>query len=180
MRLLALDLSVKSAGFSLWHDQMERPVGGIWKLGATIEDAPRAFLRLHQNLNDIHSVSPLDEIIYEQPVDPSTFMRPNNFSIPFVLIGLAAHVDSYCEAKNIRCRMVPMATWRRHFIGKMKRGTKSKQLKDYAMERCLEYGLEFDGKHDIAEAHGILDFRLAQHCIEPPWRKERPLVSVLG
>lgn len=179
MRFLALDLSVKSAGFSLWETGWEKPKGGTWSLGASLEDTARAFLRVHQNLNDIHSVAPLDWIIYEKPVDPASFGHRTGFDVPFALIGLAAHVDSYCEAKGIPCRCVPMATWRRYFIGKMKRGTKSKQLKEYAMERCRELGFSFQ-KHDEAEAHGILSYFLNLRRIETPWERDHLLKRELA
>jgi hypothetical protein len=57
---------------------------------------------------------------------------------------------SFAEAIGCRWRSVPIAAWRRHWIGKMPRGTKSPDLKRMAMLRCRELGFEVI-KHDEAE-----------------------------
>jgi hypothetical protein len=58
-----------------------------------------------------------------------------------VLSGLCAHAESFGYAVGLRSvQAVNVTSWRRHFIGKMPRGTKTKQLKDYVIERCRSYG----------------------------------------
>jgi len=67
-------------------------------------------------------------------------------------------------------RSVPMATWRRHFLGKMPRATKSAELKDLAMQRCRQLGFK-PAKHDEAEAIGLLDYACDQLQIVPYWNQ---------
>lgn len=154
---------------------MPVPGSGIWSLGSELTSAGVAFLRLHQNMNDLFSVHPFDIVVYEEPLNLGPHAGFTNRDTLFVLTGLAAHVDSFCEAKGVRkVRSVNNATWRRHFIGKMKRGTKSKTLKDYAMERCAQLGLS-PKKHDDADAYGILDYMCEMEGIMPPWRANEVL-----
>lgn len=179
MAFLALDLSKRSTGFALWEEGMARPACGTWELGSKLTGSGLTFLRLHQRINDIHIVSPIDCLAYEKPLDPGTLGRTSNFDIAFVLIGLAAHVESYAEAKGIRqVSAVHQATWRRHFVGSMKRGTRKMTLKDFAVERCRQLGIE-TRKDDEADAVGILDYTLSIAGITPPWRMENALVAEL-
>jgi hypothetical protein len=64
---------------------------------------------------------------------------------------------------------VNVATWRRHFIGPMPRGTKSPDLKAMTMKRARELGFSPVG-YDEADAIGILDHQLHLDGITPPWR----------
>ena len=72
-----------------------------------------------------------------------------------------------------------MASWRRHFIGKMPRGTKSKEWKDYAKERCLQYGWSVR-TDDESDALGLLDYGCELRGIVPPWRTDEVLRPILG
>ncbi|HEX5183607.1 MAG TPA: hypothetical protein VFW19_10710 [Allosphingosinicella sp.] len=180
MTFLALDLSKKSTGWALWHDGQERPACGTWELGSELTGPGLVFLRLHKRINDIHIVTPIDSVTYEKPLDPATLGRNTSFDVPFLLIGLAAHVESYCEAKRIRhCAHVHQATWRRHFLGSMRRGVRTPDLKAYAIEQCRQLGI-MPGRHDAAEAVGILDFSLHLAGIVPPWRLDTPLTAQIG
>lgn len=182
MNVLALDLSKASCGWALFSPGLEKPACGTWELGSDITSAGMVFLRLHQRINEIHTVTPLDAVIYEKPRHLDGFNQHSHEASHFLMVGLAAHVDSYCEARSIRkVRHVNQTTWRKHFLGPMKRGTKSATLKGFAIERCKQLGI-IPGKHDAAEAVGILDYFLHLERITPPWRAEqvftKPLVSV--
>lgn len=174
MTHLALDLSKTSAGWAHWAPGMDLPACGTWELGSGILTSPgRVFMRLHQRMNDIQTVTPLTSISYETPLYLDVWQPAAHKEAHLLLVGLAAHVESYCDALGIRiCRSVSMATWRRHFIGKMKRGTKSAELKDFAMQRCRELGIK-PSRHDAAEAVGILDYAMHLEGIEAPWHVER-------
>lgn len=179
MTYLALDLSKKSTGWALWTPGSDRPHCGTWELGSELTSSGLVFLRLHQRLHDIHSVTPIESLTYEKPLDPGTLGRQTSFEIPFLLMGLAAHVESYCEAKRIpHVASAHQATWRRHFLGRMKRGTRSLDLKGYAMEACRQLGIT-PARHDAAEAVGILDYSLNIAGITPPWRIDSVLVPQL-
>lgn len=166
---LALDLSVKSTGFALWTEGQALPAAGTWALAPGIEWASRAYVRLHRNLMDLHTVSPIDEITFEEAILAVQLRGFTNAKTLAAAAGLAAHVESFAEAFGIRHRAVNLATWRRHFIGKMPRGTKTPDLKAMAMRRCRDLGFDVQ-KHDAAEACGLLDYNLSVNGILPPWR----------
>jgi len=173
--ILALDLSKSSTGFALWDTAASRPVSGTWLLGSSMTTTGQACINLHQRLNDLYSVSPFDTVIYESPLNLDSSKLVTNADTTFLLIGLAVHVDSFCEAKRVRkYRCVNQTTWRRHFIGSMKRGTKTVQWKAYAMERCIQLGFR-PAKHDEAEALGVLDYMCEMEGIVPPWRRDEVL-----
>lgn len=85
-----------------------------------------------------------------------------------VLIGLAGHCESFCDAKAVRCFSVNMATWRRMFIGSMPRGTGRRELKDFVIARRRELGLKPDDDNQ-ADAIGILAHTLKMEKIDAPW-----------
>lgn len=166
---LALDLSVKSTGFALWSHGQALPVSGTWELASSIDWAARAFVRLHRNLSDIHRVTPLDEIVFEEPPPTHRMAGQTNAKTEAAKYGLVAHAMSFAEACGIRYRPVSIAGWRRHFLGSMPRGTKTPDLKHMAMTRCRDLGFDVQ-KHDAAEACGLLDYQLSVAGIIAPWR----------
>ena len=130
--------------------------------------------------SDLYQAYPFDIVYYEEPIALGPGAHRTNRDTVFTLIGLAAHADSFFEAKNVRkYRSVNQSSWRRHFIGSMKRGTKTKQLKEYAMERCAQLGMT-PQKHDEAEAIGVLDYMCEMERIMPPWRSQEVLRQPLG
>lgn len=169
MNFLALDLSVRSTGFAMWKEGMAAPVSGAWELAQSIDWAARAFVRLHKNLLDLHQAEAIDEIVFEDAIPPGAIHGHANLQTLAAAAGLAAHVQSFSEALGIRWRAVNLSTWRRHFIGKMPRGTKTPDWKHLAMTRCRDLGFE-PTRHDEAEALGILDYQLSIAGISPPWR----------
>jgi hypothetical protein len=175
---LALDLSVKSTGFALWSPGQAKPACGTWELAPSIDWAARAFVRLHKNMMDVQRVSPIDVIVFEEAIPPHRLHGMTNADTIAAAAGLASHAMSFAEALGIRWRPIGIAAWRRHFIGKMPRGTKTPDLKAMAMRRCRELG--FDAiKHDAAEACGLLDYQLSMDGITPPWRVENALQQEL-
>lgn len=180
MTFLALDLSKRSTGWALWSPGLDRPACGTWELGSEITGPGTVFARLHKHLMDQHRVTPLESVTYEKPLDPATLGRNTSFDVPFLLMGLAAHVESFCAAMRIRhCAHAHQATWRRHFLGSMKRGVRTPDLKAYAMEQCRQLGI-MPGKHDAAEAVGVLDYAMHIAGVMPPWRADNVLLPALG
>lgn len=166
---LGLDLSKVSAGWAFWHEGLERPICGTWPLGSALTAPGTVFLRLHQHIHDLQKLGPLTALAYERPLHLGGQPMQSNAESHFLAVGLAAHVESYCEAKGIRPIMsVHQATWRRHFLGKMPRATTSAQLKGMAVRRCRQLGFDVF-RHDAAEACGILDYLLDAQRVIPPW-----------
>jgi hypothetical protein len=170
VNFLALDLSIRSTGFAMWKEGMALPVSGTWELASSVDWAARAFVRLHRNLMDLHRVEPIDDIVFEEAIPPFALHGNTNAKTLAAAAGLAAHVESFAEACGIRRRAVNLASWRRHFIGKMPRGTKTPDLKHMAMTRCRELGFDVQ-KHDAAEACGLLDYQISVAGIIAPWRQ---------
>jgi hypothetical protein len=155
---------------------MNRPAWGAWAMGGSMEEPAEAFMRVWNNLTLMHQQHELTEVIYEKPI----LGAYATFELRFALIGLAAHVDSWCLTHHVEARACATGRWRKHFIGITRRPKSGdKTLKDFAMEKCDELGLEYQ-YHDTAEAHGILDYRIAQHRVVPPWRLEKPMTRSMG
>lgn len=168
---LALDLSVKSAGFAFWNEEMARPAHGTWELAAGVTHAPKAFVRLHRNLRDVNDATPIDEIVYEDTVPPYMLRGHSDAATVKALAGLATHVESFSAAMGIPCRPVNQSTWRKHFLGSIPRGTSRSDWKHLAMSRCRELGFE-PTKDDAAEALGLLDYAVSLEGIIAPWRQD--------
>jgi hypothetical protein len=170
LTVLALDLSVSSTGFAWWKEGQARPVCGTWELAGGIKYAAKAYVRLHRHLRDVNDLLPIDEIVFEDPLPPHSVHGHTSIDVIKASAGLAAHVLSFAEAMGIRCQAVHQATWRRHFVGVIPRGTKTPDLKHMAMTRCRELGFDVQ-KHDAAEACGLLDYQISVAGIIAPWRQ---------
>jgi hypothetical protein len=175
---VALDLSLKSAGFASWSEDQERPVSGCWTLADGLSWAARGYIRLQRNLADLHKIKPITSIVYEDSLPAEKLHGQTNRDTLKALVGLTEHVESFAEAFGIKSRYTNQATWRRHFLGSMKRGTKTPDLKAFAMQRCRDLGFE-PQKHDEAEALGILDYSVSLAGLTPPWRMQHVLMPEL-
>jgi hypothetical protein len=131
-------------------------------------------------LNELHSLGKIDAVFYEEPLNLGLGSGMTNKETVNTLVGLAMHCESWGEAAGCRVvRAVNQSSWRKHFIGSMKRGTKSKDLKDYAMERCQQYGFRPE-RHDQAEAIGVLDYACSALGVVPYYRANEVLRPPLG
>jgi hypothetical protein len=175
---LALDLSLSSTGFALWSIGSELPVIGHWKLADSMAWRGRGYARLHRNLVDLHNISSIDHVVYEETLSQNSIKGGTTVETIQTLGGLAAHVESFAAAVGATCRSVNMSSWRRHFIGSMPRGTKKPDLKAMAMARSRELGLD-PFCHDEAEAFGILDHHLSISGVIAPWRAANVLTRDL-
>lgn len=174
MNFLALDLSVKSTGWALYSSEEAALTFGSWALAADLSWRGRAYVRLHRELLALHRETPIDDIVFEEPLSAGAVHGHTSLTTLAAMAGLAAHVESFAEAIGARHRAVNLSTWRRHFIGKMSRGTKSLDWKALAMTRCRELGFD-PAKHDEAEAIGLLDYQLSVAGILAPWRADHIL-----
>jgi hypothetical protein len=177
MRVLALDLSKRSAGWAIWGEDDTKEASGWWSLGSEYTSSGRAFGNLHQKLSDLNSLRKIEAIFYEEPLDPRFLSGMTNKDTLAVLAGLAAHAESWGDAMSCRIvRAVNQVTWRRHFLGPVGRpkDENGKRIaidwKRLAMEKCAAHGLK-PAKHDQAEALGILDYSLNTLGMTAPWRR---------
>jgi hypothetical protein len=123
---------------------------------------------------ELNAVMPIRKIFAENPVN----MIPNSVPTNTESVELAMHLKATVNLFGFTVRAprlwVHQASWRRHFIGKMQRGTKSVDLKFFAIQQCKALGLK-PLKHDDAEALGLLDYGCELEGITPPWRAVQPL-----
>jgi hypothetical protein len=180
MRILALDLSKASAGYAVWEQGSQTVLSGCWELGSAFTSKGQTFRKLYRNLTDLHQIGKISAVFYEKPLNLGPGSGNTNQNVIDLLIGLAMHVESWSDAVGVKIvRDVHQASWRKHFLGSMKRGTKSKDLKDYAMERCQQYGFA-PQRHDQAEAIGILSYAAMSLGIKPYWEENEVLRPILG
>ena len=183
MSYLALDLSKTNTGWAQWRDGWDRPIFGSVKLGTEYTSIGGMCGKLHRELAAIHKATPVKWGFIEKPLTASQLHGNTNADALFKLAAIAAHAHSFGYAKGWVGQGVTeinITTWRRHFIGKMPRGTKSKALKDYTMERCRQLGLK-PRSHDEADAIGLLDYCLHMKGVTPPWAQRevlRPMSEV--
>lgn len=180
MRLLCLDLSKRSAGLAGWDGIAARPVVLSKELGSTMTSPGMVFARLHGVMNDLWKViGGADAIYCEEPLQPQALQGHTTFDTIYLAYGLCAHAASFAEAKGVRFHTVNQTVWRRHFIGRMKRGTKRATLKDFSMERARQLGFS-PRNDDEADAIGVLDYACERERIMPPWRVNEVLRPPLG
>lgn len=180
MRVLALDLSKASTGFAAWGPGDAVVASGTWQLGSEMTSRGMVFARLHERMTDLNSVGAIDALFFEEPISPPQLQGHTNLDTIKLALGLSAHAESWGEAMGCRIiRGVNNTTWRREFLGKLPRKSRTADLKHMAMTRCRDLGFR-PAKHDEAEAIGLLDYACDSLQIIPPWRLANPLVAQFG
>ena len=180
MRILALDLSKVSTGFACWGPDDSTVASGVWELGSALTSRGMVFAKLHHNMLALHQLGKIDAIFFEDTVNIHPGAVATNAESVKLSAGLCAHAESFGEAVGCRIiRPVNQTTWRREFIGSMRRGTKSVDLKAFAMERCRQLGFK-PTKHDQAEAIGILTYACVALDLKAPWLANEILRPPLG
>lgn len=177
MRILALDLSMSSAGFACWAPGDAKVLSGAWVLGSEMTSVGGVFQKLHQHMSDIAALGAIDAVYYEEPLHLKINVKKSHARAHMLAVGLAAHAESWCYCNDIRARPTDMAHWRAHFLKGMQRpknydGSKiDDALKIMAQERCRSLGFR-PRSYDESEAIGVLSFALDEKQIAPPWRAE--------
>lgn len=177
MSFLALDLSKRSTGWAQWREGWNKPIFGSFQLGSEYTSVGGTCAALHRELNAINKLTPVEWCFIEKPLTAAQLHGNTNADALFILAAIAAHAHSFAYAKGWAaqsCVEVNNASWRKHFIGPQKRGTKRKTLKDLTIERCQQFGWA-PRCDDEADALGILDYALHARSITPPWRLSETL-----
>lgn len=171
MTFLALDLSKRSTGWAQWKPGWDKPIYGSVQLGSEYTSIGGTCAALHRELNAIHRFTTVEWGFIEKPLTAAQLHGNTNAESLFILAAIAAHAHSFAYAKGWRGQAVQevnITSWRRHFIGKMPRGTKSKELKQYTLERCRQLGWSPQNDNE-ADALGLLDYALHRQMIQTPW-----------
>ena len=162
--VLALDLATVT-GWAVHSEGMHRPFSGHWRLPPNPQVIGPACAKLWAMLLDQHKMHSFTHIVFEaQHVGTKIDMN-----VVYKLVGLGATVEFFCHQAEITCYKLPIATWRKFFIGKGSGVTRA-QAKQMCLTRCEELG--WDTVDDnAAEACGILDtFLDMMPGDKRPWR----------
>jgi len=161
---LALDLATVT-GWAVHSTGMDRPFLGHLKLPPNPQVIGPACAKLWQFLLDQNKMHQLTHIVFEaQHVGQKIDMN-----VIYKLVGLGATVEFFAHAAGIKCYELPIATWRKHFIGKGS-GINRAQAKQLCLAECEKLGWHTIDD-DAAEACGILDTFLSMLPGEQrPWR----------
>lgn len=185
LRILALDLSKWSTGWAYYDEGSERPFFGVWnKLASEFTECDgRIWYKLYETLVEHRKVMPFDRIYGEQAVNALPQGVPTNIDSIELALGLKTTVELYAFSEGLKKpEWVHMATWRKHFFGKMpraKRGEPRPNLKAMAIQQCHRMDINVL-KHDEAEAIGVLDYACDVEGIRAPWRHPEELRLVAG
>lgn len=145
--ILALDIATRTG----WAAGTDRPVTGVIDLSGVDGIGARGSLFLDYVDRMVQDMRP-SLVVFEQPL----MGGKGSVATMRLLQGLAVAAEVACHWHDTPVREVPMATWRKHFIGRgwAPRGERSDWCKIQAMAKCRQLG--WDPKtHDEAEAAGI-------------------------
>lgn len=173
MTHLTLDLSKRSTGWAAWQEGWAAPRYGHWVLGSEFTSTGATFVKLHRCLSELMQLTgTFETVTYEEPLLLGPGAGNTSAETQLLLIGLMAHVESFCAAKKIRrVQYVNQSSWRKHFIGAMPRKSKRVDLKAMVMERCKDHGWN-PRKDDEADALGILSYWCNTLKLETPWQNK--------
>lgn len=175
--ILALDLSKKNTGWGLWSEGMDKPRYGSWKLGTEYTGPGQTQHKLIRNMTDLRQLDKFTSLYWEEPLTQMQRMGHSNKGND-IQVKLVGQCEVFAYVCRVRTQEINQTSWRRHFVGKMPRGTKSKDWKQYAIERCQQYGWRPRGD-DEADALGLLDYAISLEGLTPPWRQNEVLRPML-
>lgn len=175
MRIFALDPSKRSTGWAFYAAGANRPYNGIWdKIGSEYSSRGQIYYALYKLLLEAHGTFKFEAIYAEEPLN----LIPNAVATQaeniWISVGMGATVEMFCHTMGVKLRWVHQARWRRDFIGRMPRATKSAELKEMALARCRQLGLH-PKKHDDAEALGVLTYACQVERVFAPWLGALPV-----
>lgn len=134
--------------------------------------------KLHATLSDIRSAVCRFETMYiEKPLTQMERRGASNEAND-IQLKLLGHAESFAYAMGIRCQLINVKSWARHFIGSTPRSTKSKEKKAYTMERCRTLGWK-PRNDDEGDALGLLDYAINSEGLQAPWHLQETLRAPL-
>lgn len=179
IRIVGLDLSKTSTGYAMWGPGDPDVISGRFVLGSEFTTEGGVFCNLHEKLTWLNDQREIDAIFMEDTLNVGSLSGHTNITTLKILSGLNAHAKSWGVDMGCRIvREVHQATWRKEFLGRVPRQTRSATLKDMARQRCHQLGFKpyFD---DEAEAIGILTYACLSVQITPFWLKDEVLRAEL-
>lgn len=174
-KILALDPSKRCTGWAFYGEGHNQAQHGVWdRIASEYSSRGSIYYALYKHLMEHHQVLRFTHVYAEEPLNllPGTVQtQAENI---WISVGMGAVIEMFCHTMNLKLSWVHQARWRRDFIGRMPRGTKSPDLKQFAMERARQLGFS-PRKHDEAEAIGVLTYGCALERIRMPWLDQLPM-----
>jgi hypothetical protein len=136
MNIMALDIS-KSCGWAFARGWAQPSFGcEEFPRGSEVDEG-KVFAMFRDWLDGMLGLHQVDLLLYEAPIHGVNDMRTT-----FVLIGMAAHVESVCWDRGVRVYQEAASVIRKHFIGKGKngRGARKSSIKDDVGFKCRQLG----------------------------------------
>lgn len=176
-KILALDLSKRSTGWAFYAAGAEKPFNGVWdRIASEYSSRGSIYYNIYKALLDTHTLFKFEQVFAEEPLN----LIPNSVATTaeniWISVGMAATVELFCHTMGVRLTWVHQARWRREFLGRMPRATKSADLKEMALARCRSLGLK-PLRHDDAEALGILTYACQRERVFMPWMAQLPVAA---
>lgn len=167
---LALDIATK-CGWAAWEPGRDKPIYGTWRLVGEPGEVGRKGAELHRKLADLHQLMPIEFLNFEGGIPTNGLSGNTNMTTIYLLAGLAAHAESFAYAVGARCRNVPQASWKKHFLGAGKRpkAMTAAQFKKQSTVRCHELGW-YPEDDNAADALAVLDYTLHLAGVKTPWQ----------
>lgn len=166
--MLALDTSNSLTGWARSYSD-GRAQSGDWPLAEGIHQRAGAFCTIYRRLNEQHAADPLQLVGVETPLK----LPVDSVRKLLALLGVVAHVESWCRSRGVRCLLVDQADWRRTFLPDMRKGAGRADWKAAAITRAKQLGFN-PLSDDEAEAVGILDHLAHLEGLQPQWRLDNP------
>lgn len=176
-KILALDPSKRNSGWAFYGAGDEKPYHGVWdRIASEYSSRGSIYYNTYKALLDAHSLFKFEQVFAEEPINLLPGTVATQAENIWTAIGMGASIELFCHTMGIRLTWVPMARWRRDFLGRMPRGTRSTDLKQMALERCHQLGLR-PQRHDDAEALGILTYACLRERVFMPWMAQLPVAG---
>lgn len=170
----------RHAGWAVYTPGRASPRFGVLRLPATRTDGSNgpAFKLLFEHISWAdRNFGRLAHIGYELFLAPTGGKKDDQTSFqtsPKTIktqVGMIATIEMCAEMLGIESHPIHNASWRSHWLGAQKRGTKREQFKALAIAKAKALGWAPHDDND-ADAIGQLHFLLKKLGITPPWNTE--------
>lgn len=177
---LALDPSKRSTGWAAFQIGSDKAqLGVLDKVASEATSRGGLYYQFFRELVQLRQVFGFTRVYAEEPVNLLPGSVATQSENIWISVGMGATLELFCEQEGLSLHWAHQARWRREFIGRMKRGTKSVDLKQYALDRCRQLG-HTPRKSDDAEAFGVLTYGMLLDRITPPWLADETLRAPLA
>lgn len=170
--ILALDLATQTGWAAGAPNTLPRY--GSFRIEAGGKQSAATFARTIDRLIREHHV---ELVFFEQPVMGSGDKKFANFKSKRLLFGLTHTTEAVAQMAGCRVFEVPIATWRKHFLGNAR--YEREDAKRAAMTRARQLGYRPETE-DEAEALGIWDYAASLKSRSHGWDTSPLMTATRG